>query len=67
MVKRIPCRVVRTKPLSKSWLNHFNCKFGDANPQYTSTKDPIIYTRMLEITSISMDNHLGGEILDFYV
>ncbi|NIS49667.1 MAG: hypothetical protein GWN67_19840 [Phycisphaerae bacterium] len=67
MVKRIPCRVVRTKPLGKSRLNHFNCKFGDANPQYKSTNDAIIYTRMLEITSISTNRSLAGGILDCYV
>jgi hypothetical protein len=67
MVKRIPCRVVRTEPLGESRLNHFNCKFGDAKPQYTSTKDTIIYTRMLEITSIPTNKSLAGGILDCYV
>ncbi|MHC4692369.1 MAG: hypothetical protein ACYS67_06480 [Planctomycetota bacterium] len=67
MVKRIPCRVVRTEPIGESRLNHFNCKFGDVNPQFTSTKDTVIYTRILEITSISMDNSFAGGILDCYI
>jgi hypothetical protein len=78
MPKRIPCRIVRTKPLGKSSnaslhvsrLNHFHHKIGDVvtgNPQCKSTSDTVIYTRRLDITSISMDNSLTGEVLDCYV
>jgi len=96
MIKRIPCRVVRTKPIGKSrdvspvrspwassrrgvyWFtsngasrsNHFHHKIGDdatgiAQGKYTS--DVVTYTRLLEITSVSMDNGLAGQILDCYV
>jgi Zn finger protein HypA/HybF involved in hydrogenase expression len=75
MIKRIPCRVVRTKPVGRSSntlcharrSNHFHHKIGEVNPQCKSTNDTVIYTRTLEITSISMDNNLAGEILDCYV
>lgn len=75
MLKKIPCRVVRVKPLGKnsnashhaSRSNHFHHKIGDVNPQCKSTNDTVIYTRTLEITSISMDNNLAGDILDCYV
>lgn len=75
MVKRIPCRIVRTEPLSKSGnalhhasrSNHFHHKIGYVNPKYKPTNDTIIYTRKPEITNISKDNSLAGEILDCYV
>ncbi len=75
MLKIIPCRVVRTKPVGKSnnashhaiRSNHFHHKIGEVNPQCKSTNDTVIYTRTLEITSISMDNNLAGDILDCYV
>ncbi|MGB2808062.1 MAG: hypothetical protein WBC22_09985 [Sedimentisphaerales bacterium] len=74
MIKRIPCRVVRSKPIGKSRdvgrSNHFHHKIGDdatgiAQSKYTSK--PTTYTRLLEITSVSMDNGLAGQILDCYV
>lgn len=75
MVKRIPCRVVRTKPLGESSnashhvsrSNHFHHKIGYVNPKCKSTNDTVIYTRTLEITGISIKNSLGGEILDCYI
>ncbi len=87
MIKRIPCRVVRSKPLGKSRdvgrSNHFHHKIGDdatgiAQGKYTSkpVRNPkahksalgtLTYTRLLEITSVSMDNGLAGQILDCYV
>ena len=87
MIKRIPCRVVRSKPLGRSRdvgrSNHFHHKIGDdvsgiAQGKYTSkpVRDPkahksalgtLTYTRLLEITSVSMDNGLAGQILDCYV
>jgi len=75
MVKIISCRVVRSKPLGKSSdtlrhagrPNHFRHKIGDVNPQCKSTNDTVIYTRMLEITRVSVDNGLAGQILDCYV
>ena len=78
MIKRIPCRVVRSKPIGKSrdvsrrvnTSNNFHHKIGDdatgiAQGKYTSK--PTTYTRLLEITSASMDNGLAGQILDCYV
>jgi hypothetical protein len=75
MVKRIPCRVVRTEPLVKSInaldqtsrSNHFRCKFGEFSFHSKSTKDTFIYTRILELTSISIKDSLAGQIVDFYV
>ena len=75
MLEIIPCRVVRTKPFGKSSNashlasrpNHLYHKIGEVNPQCKTTNDTVIYTRRLEITSISMDNNLAGDILDCYV
>jgi hypothetical protein len=74
VIKRIPCRVVRSKPLGKSRdvgrFNHFHHKIGDVltgSPQDKYTSKPTTYTRLLEITSVSMDNGLAGQILDCYV
>ena len=87
MIKRIPCRVVRSKPLGKSGgaitSNHFHHKIGDVltngaqgkctiNPvrdrkAHKSALGTLTYTRLLEITSVSMDNGLAGQILDCYV
>jgi len=100
MVKRVSCRVVRSKPLGKSsaalwraspigrpwassrrgayWfnsngastLNNDRHKIGDVFtdiPQGKCACNPITYTRLMEITSVSVDNGLTGQILDFYV
>jgi len=75
MIKRISCRVVRTEPVVKSInalqhasrSNHSHHKIGEANFHYKSTNDTFIYTRILEITSISIKNSLAGQILDCYV
>jgi hypothetical protein len=75
MLKIIPCRIVRTEPFGKSSnashlasrSNHLYHKIGEVNPQCKTTNDTVIYTRRLEITSISMDNNLAGDILDCYV
>ncbi len=74
MVKRIPCRIVRTEPLGNvsnasdhvSRPNNFHHKIGYLNPQRKSTNDKVIYTKTLEITSISLNNSSAGQILDCY-
>jgi hypothetical protein len=79
MVKRIPCRVVRTKPLSKSSEamrhasspnNAYN-KRGDVVTRppksYKSASRNLTYTDLVEITRLSIDDGLTGQILDCYV
>ena len=74
MLKRIPCRVVRTKPLGKSrgagTSDNFHTRIGDihtGSSQGKSASGSVMYTRMLEITSVSMKVGLSGRILDCYV
>ena len=100
MVKRITCRVVRSKPLGKSsdtlrhvspvrspwassrrgayWftsngastLNKVHHKIGDVVIGVLQGKyagNSVTYTRLLDITSVSIDNGLTGQILDCYV
>jgi hypothetical protein len=78
MVKIISCRVVRSKPLGKSSdtlrhaskLNNTHYKTGDifsGIPQGKYAGNPITYTRLTKITSVSVDNVLTGRILDCYV
>ena len=78
MIKRIPCKVVRSKPIGKSrdvsrrvnTSNNFHHKIGDVvtgMAQVKNGSDAVTYTRLLEITSVSMDNGLAGQILDCYV
>ena len=78
MIKRISCRVVRSVPLGKSSdaLRHVrqpgneHHKISDAaavniHSRHNSTS--VAYTRLLDITSVSIDNGLTGQILDCYV
>jgi hypothetical protein len=79
MVKRIPCRVVRTKPLGKSSeamrhassLNNAYHKRGDVITRppkfYKSTSRNFTYTDLVELTRASIDDGLTGQILDCYV
>jgi len=86
MVKRITCRVVRSKPLGKSsplpllsceskkrsgcTLNKVHHKIGDVAtgiPQGKYAGNSVTYTRLLDITSVSIDSDLTGQILDCYV
>jgi len=76
MVKRITCRVVRSKPLGESkkrggcTLNKVHHKIGDVVIgvlQGKSAGNSVTYTRLLDITRVSMDNGLTGQILDCYV
>ncbi|HUS71947.1 MAG TPA: hypothetical protein VMY06_02690 [Sedimentisphaerales bacterium] len=79
MVKRIPCRVVRTKALGKSSnavrqvstsINAYH-KSGDVVTRppksYKSASGTLTYTELLEITRVSIDDGLTGQILDCYV
>ena len=78
MVKRIPCRIVRTKALGKSSnaLRHPS-RSNNAYQQrsdvvtrppksYKSASGTLTYTELLEITRVSIDNGLTGQILDCY-
>lgn len=78
MLKRIPCRVVRTKPLGKSdevmrqasSLNNAYHKRDNVitrPPTYKSASRNLTYTDLVELTRASIDNGLTGQILDCYV
>jgi hypothetical protein len=79
MIKRIPCKVVRTKPLGKSSealryaskSNNAYHKRGNIVTRppksYKSASRNLTYTDLLEITRVSIDDGLMGQILDCYV
>lgn len=78
MAKRIPCRVVRSVPLGKSSdalryasrSNNKHYKTGDVaavDAQVRHGSDSVIYTGQLDITRVSIDDGLTGQILDCYV
>lgn len=78
MVKRIPCRVVRSKALGKSSdalrhpsrSNNAYHKRSDVVTRppksYKSASRSLTYTDLLEITRASIDDGLTGQILDCY-
>ena len=82
MVKRIPCRVVRTKALSKNIGAYRFTSNGVSTPNnayqqksdvvtrppksYKSASRTLTYTDLLEITRVSIDDGLTGQILDCY-
>jgi len=77
MVKRIPCRVVRTKALKSSnalrhpsTSNNAYHKSGDVVTRppksYKSASGTLTYTDLLEITRVSIDDGLTGQILDCF-
>ena len=74
MIKKIPCRIVSSKPLYKgsNTLRYFNTSNNFHNkitlkPHAKYAGNPVTYTRLLEITSISMDGGQTARILDCYV
>jgi hypothetical protein len=74
MVKRIPSRVVSSRPLGKSGdagaSHNFLTRIGDfhrGDSQGKSVCGSVIYTRVPGITRMSKDNDLAGQILDCYV
>jgi len=82
MVKRIPCRVVRSKALGKSSGAYRFTSNGVSTPNnayqqrsdvvtrppksYKSASRTLTYTDLLEITRASIDDGLTGQILDCY-
>jgi hypothetical protein len=74
MAKRIPSRVVSSRPLGKSGdagiSRNFLTRIGDfdtVSSQGKSVCDSVIYTRVLGIARMSTDNELTGRMLDCYV
>jgi len=73
MIKKIPCRIVSSKPLDKgsnalryfSTSNNFHNKIKGI-AQYKYAGHPVTYTRLLEITSASMDDGQTARIFDCY-
>jgi hypothetical protein len=74
MIKKIPCRIVSSKPLDKVSNTLFYVRTSN-NPHHRINRifndkyigNLITYTRLLEITTASMDNIQAGRILDCYV
>jgi len=74
MAKRIPSRVVSSRPLGKSGdvctSHNFLARIVDfhtGSSQGKSVCDSVIYTRVLGIARMSKDNDLAGRMLDCYV
>jgi hypothetical protein len=74
MIKMIPCRVVRSRPLGRSrearvsYDFHIGiCDFDTSSLQGKSAGDSVVYTRTLGIIGISKYNELAGRLLDCYV
>ncbi len=73
MIKKIPCIIVSSKPLDKgsntlryvSASNNFHNKIIRI-PQDKYAGHPVTYTRLLEITSVSMNDGQTARILDCY-
>ncbi|HIJ52527.1 MAG TPA: hypothetical protein HPP66_05160 [Planctomycetes bacterium] len=78
MVKRIPCRIVRSKALGKSsnalrQVSTSNNAYQQRSDvvtrppkSYKSASRTLTYTDLLEITRASIDDGLTGQILDCY-
>ncbi|MHC4640044.1 MAG: hypothetical protein ACYS32_00265 [Planctomycetota bacterium] len=74
MAKRIPSRVIKSRPLSDSRdggsSHNFRTRIDGihtGNSQGKSISNSVIYTRVLGITRISKDNDPAGRMLDCYV
>jgi len=70
MIKRIPCRVIRTVYLSKSSADNKGPKAGDVvvvDVRVRHGRSSVIYTRWLDTSKVPFDDRPVGQILDFYV
>lgn len=74
MVKRIPSRVVSSRPLGISGeagtSHNFLTRISDfhrGSSQGKSVCDSVIYTRVLGIARMSKDNDQAGRMLDCYL
>jgi hypothetical protein len=74
MIKKIPCIVVSSKPLDKGSKapRYFRTSNNSHSTikriaQYKYAGHPVTYTRLLEITSASIDGGQTARIFDCYV